>query len=119
MSQSVPMEPYEQEGAAIADYRRQSREFLTKGRGYLGAGDWHQAAEKGWGAAAWMTKAVAEAQGWQCKRRDEFFTVVYQAQDSAGDARLRGLGNAHRKHASRVLLHAQAVPAPGNRRRES
>ena len=40
-----------------------------------------------------MAKAVAEAQGWQCKRRDEFFTVVYQAQDSAGDARLRGLGN--------------------------
>ena len=93
MSQSVPMEPYEQEGAAIADYRRQSREFLTKGRGYLGAGDWHQAAEKGWGAAAWMAKAVAEAQGWQYKRHDEFFTVMYQAQDLAGDARLRGLGN--------------------------
>ena len=91
MSQSVPMEPYEQGDSAIADYREQSREFLAKGRGYLDTGDWHQAAEKGWGAAAWMAKAVAEARGWKYSRHDEFFTVMYQAQDLSGDDRVRAL----------------------------
>ena len=91
MSESVPMEPYEQADAAIADYRQQSREFLVRGRQYLSAGDWHQAAEKGWGAAAWMAKAVAEAQGWQYKRHDEFFTVINSARQLSGDSRLRTL----------------------------
>ena len=94
MSQSVPMEPYEQDENAVADYARQSREFLGKGREYLAAGDLHQASEKGWGAAAWMAKAVAEARGWQYKRHDEFFTVMRQAQDVSGDPRLRNLRRA-------------------------
>ena len=94
MSQSVPMEPYEQGDNAVADFARQSREFLGKGREYLAAGDLHQASEKGWGAAAWMAKAVAEAQGWQYNRHDEFFTVMRQAQDVSGDARLRNLRRA-------------------------
>ena len=93
MDDKAPMEPYEQGDSAIADYRQQSREFLAKGRGYLTAGDWHQAAEKGWGAAAWMAKAVAESQGWNYNRHDEFFAVMYQALDLSGDARLRNLGN--------------------------
>ena len=94
MSQSVPMEPFEQGEDAVADYARQSREFLGKGREYLAAGDLHQASEKGWGAAAWMAKAVAEAQGWQYKKHDEFFTVMRQAQDVSGDSRLRNLRRA-------------------------
>ena len=94
MSQSVPMEPYEQGDNAVADFARQSREFLDKGREYLAAGDLHQASEKGWGAAAWMAKAVSEAQGWQYNRHDEFFTVMRQAQDVSGDARLRNLRRA-------------------------
>ena len=93
MSQSFPMEPYEQGDPAVDDYRQQSREFLARGREYLANGDLHQSAEKGWGAAAWMAKAVAELQGWQYKRHDEFFTVMYQAQDLTGDGRLRNLGN--------------------------
>lgn len=94
MSQSVPMEPYEQGDNAVADFARQSREFLDRGREYLAAGDLHQASEKGWGAAAWMAKAVAESQGWQYKRHDEFFTVMRQAQDLSGDMRLRNLRRA-------------------------
>ena len=86
------MEPYEQGDEAIADYREQSRAFLAKGREYLANGDLHQAAEKGWGAAAWMAKAAAEAQGWKYSRHDEFFTVMYEAQDLSGDVRLRNLG---------------------------
>ena len=94
MSQSVPMEPFEQRDNAVADFARQSREFLDRGREYLATGDLHQVSEKGWGAAAWMAKAVAEAQGWQYKRHDEFFTVMRQAQDFSGDSRLRNLRRA-------------------------
>ncbi len=91
MQQQSPMEPYENENPIVADYRDQSREFLVKSREYLASGDLHQAAEKGWGAAAWMAKAVAEARGWEYTKHDEFFTVMYQAQDAIGDDRLRGL----------------------------
>ena len=83
------MEPYETE--PVADYRQQSREFLSRARTYLASGDLHQASEKGWGAAAWMAKAVAETHGWRYSRHDEFFTVMYQAQDLTNDDRLRSL----------------------------
>ena len=92
MTQMYPMEPYEQDGNAVADYRQQSRLFLARAREYLAGDDLHQAAEKGWGAAAWMAKAVAEAQGWQYKRHDEFFTVMRQAQALSRDVQLRNLG---------------------------
>ena len=41
-----------------------SAEFLARARGYLADDDLLQASEKGWGAAAQMVKAVAEARGW-------------------------------------------------------
>ena len=85
------MEPYENGNPVVADYRQQSREFLAKSREYLASGDLHQASEKGWGAAAWMAKAAAEARGWEYTKHDEFFTVMYQAQDLTGDGRLRSL----------------------------
>ena len=91
MSQSVPMEPHDQGDAAVADYRQQSREFLVKSRGYLERGDLHQAAEKGWGAAAWMAKAVAEARGWQYSKHEQFFTVMYEARHLSSEPRLRSL----------------------------
>jgi hypothetical protein len=94
MTQTSPTEPYEQDGNLVADYRQQSRVFLTKSLEYLADGDWHQAAEKGWGAAAWMAKAVAEAQGWQYKRHDEFFAMMNRARQLSGDARLRRLRDA-------------------------
>ena len=93
MSQSRPMEPYDHEIEPVADYRQQAKEFLGKSRDYLQAGELHQAAEKGWGAAAWMAKAAAEAQGWEYTKHDEFFTVIYQARELLGDARVRNLGN--------------------------
>jgi len=46
---------------AVTDYETQARDFLVKGQQYLAAGDLHQASERGWGAAAHMAKAVAEA----------------------------------------------------------
>ena len=91
MTQMYPMEPYEQDGNAAVDYRRQSRLFLARAREYLAVDDLHQAAEKGWGAAAWMAKAVAEAQGWHYGKHDEFFTVMYRAENLSDDPRLSGL----------------------------
>ncbi len=91
MTQTSPMQPFDQEPDAIADYRQQSREFLAKARMYLADDDLHQASEKGWGAAAWMAKAVAEAQGWQYRKHDEFFVVIRQAAALSGDTRLSDL----------------------------
>ena len=88
MTQTSPMGPY---GNAVTDYRQQSREFMAKAREYLTVDDLHQASEKVWGAAAWMAKAVAEAQGWRYERHDEFFAVMYQAEGLSGDPRLPGL----------------------------
>ena len=119
MNQSVPMEPFEpgdnEPGDnAVVDYARQSREFLDKGRGYLAAGDLHQASEKGWGAAAWMAKAAAEAQGWQYNRHDEFFTVMYaRLRRLSGDVPSAQLCGNTANDVARILLHPQAIFASG------
>ena len=99
MTQTSPMEPFEPDSEAVADYRQQARMFLTKSREYLAEDDLRQAAEKGWGSAAWMAKAVADAQGWEYNRHAQFNTVMYQAQDLCGDARLDDLrSNANELH---------------------
>ena len=89
MTQTSPIEPFDESTAAIDDYRQQSREFLVKSRQYLADDELHQASEKGWGAAAWMAKAVAEAQGWKYTRHDEFADVLNRARQLSGDTRLR------------------------------
>ena len=91
MTRMSPIEPFDD---AVGDYCRQAREFLTKSRQYLADGDLHQASEKGWGAAAWMAKAVAEAQGWPYSRHDEFAGVINRARLRSGDARLRAFRRA-------------------------
>ena len=91
MTQTSPIEPFDD---AVGDYRRQAREFMLKSRQYLADGDLHQASEKGWGAAAWMAKAVAEAQGWKYTRHDEFTDVINRARILSGDVRLRSLRRA-------------------------
>lgn len=89
MSQSSPIEPFDGPDAAIADYRSQAREFLLKSCQYLAEDDLHQAAEKGWGAAAWMAKAVAEAKGWQYERHEEFADIINRTRLMTGDEPLR------------------------------
>lgn len=76
---------------AVNDYETQAREFLARGREYLAVGDLHQASEKGWGAAAHMAKAVAEAQGWTYDRHSDFSWVINQAFLKTGNDRLREL----------------------------
>ena len=99
---------------ATADYRQLARQFLAKSREYLGVGDLHQASEKGWGAAAWMAKAVATAQGWEYSRHDQFSVVLDNARRQTGDDRLRALrsianelhGNCYKRE---FLLIADAI----------
>ncbi|MXY80077.1 MAG: hypothetical protein F4Y94_10440 [Chloroflexi bacterium] len=76
---------------AVADHATQAREFLGHAREYLAAGRLHQASEKGWGAAAHMAKAVAEAHGWEYKTHADFSVVLNRALEVTGDDRLRGL----------------------------
>ena len=91
MTQMAPMQPYDELRETVEDYRLQSRAFLEHSRRYLDEDDLHQASEKGWGAAAWMTKAVAVAQGWQYDKHEHFGEVLYQASKLTGDDRLRTL----------------------------
>ena len=60
----------------IASHREQAHTFLARAWEYLEVGDLHQASEKGWGAAAHMSKAVAEAQGWPYRNHEHFLQVV-------------------------------------------
>ena len=114
MTESSPIEPTDGPAADIADYRQQAREFLAKSRQYLADDDLHQASEKGWGAAAWMAKAAAEARGWQYKKHDQFNLVLNNARLLTGDERLPGLrGIANDLHNNfykrRLLLNADAI----------
>ena len=94
MTQMSPAEPFDSDAAW--DYRQQARHFLGKSREYLAEGDLHQASEKGWGAAAWMAKAVAETRGWEYGRHEQFNVVLDRVQDLTGNDRLielRGIAN--------------------------
>ena len=114
MSQTSPMEPFEPNVAAVADYRQQARAFLAKSRQYLNEDDLHQASEKSWGAAAWMAKSVADAQGWEYRKHDQFNIVLNNARLLTGDERLPGLrGIANDLHTNfykrKLLLNADAI----------
>ena len=112
MTQTSAIEPFDQ-NSAVADYRQQAREFLVKSRQYLAEDDLHQASEKGWGAAAWMAKAVSEAQGWQYRYHEQFNDVLNRARGLTGDPRLsgwRGIANdLHRYFYTRKLFLDAAV----------
>lgn len=86
MTQQNLAEPYDPE--AVADYRQEARLFLAKAQGYLVANDLHQASEKGWGAAAWMAKAVAVVYGWRYREHAEFGVVLNNASDLTGNERI-------------------------------
>ena len=77
---------------AVDDYRQQARIFLSRAREYLAEDDLHQASEKGWGAAAWMAKAVAEVQGWDYETHPQFPVVMYNASVATRNDRIRLLG---------------------------
>lgn len=99
---------------AVTDYESQAREFLAQSREYLANGRLHQASEKGWGAAAHMVKAVAEAQGWQYDRHADFSRVMNQAILLTGNDRLSDLrGRANDLHGNyyerKRFLNAEVI----------
>ena len=114
MPQMSPMQPYDELIETIEDYRLQSREFLERSRRYLADDDLHQASEKGWGAAAWMAKAVATAQEWQYDKHEHFSEVLYLAGQKTGEQRLNDLrktandlhGNFYQR---KRFLHADVI----------
>ena len=116
MVQMSPMQPYDEISESIQDYRLQSREFLQRSRRYLMDEDLHQASEKGWGAAAWMAKAVATAQGWQYDKHEHFGEVLYLARQKTGEQLFNDLrktandlhGNFYQR---KRFLHADIIAA--------
>ena len=91
--------------AAVEDYRQQARAFLERARQYLAEDDLHQASEKGWGAAAWMAKAVAVTQGWEYTEHAQFGVVCRLAADLTSNESFLDLSNAayglHRNYYTR------------------
>ena len=66
-----------------------SREFLARARAYLDEGDLLQASEKGWGAAAQMVKAAADARGWPHRTHRDLYAAVRRLVAETGDRDLR------------------------------
>ena len=106
MTQLNSIEPYDPE--AVEDYRQQSRAFLGRAREYLAAEDLHQGSEKGWGAAAWMAKAVAVRHGWQYETHAQFGVVLRNASDLTGSDRIVELADTayglHRSYYTRKMF---------------
>ena len=75
-----------------ADYHVEiSRVFLQKARAYLAAGDLLQASEQGWGSAAQIVKAAADARGWNHSSHSALFNAVNRLASETDDPQLRRL----------------------------
>ena len=77
------------------DYHAETAtEFLAQARAYLADGDLLQASEKGWGAAAHMVKAVAEARGWNHNGHRQLHQAVERLAAETGQPELQRYFNA-------------------------
>ena len=86
--------------------------FLARAQAYLADGDLLQASEKGWGAAAQMVKAVAEARGWDHRGHRQLHQAVERLAAETGQPELRdyfGAANALHKNFYEGLLRAEGV----------
>ena len=83
----------------VVTYREAGRRFLVQARDELDAGDLRQASEKGWGAAAQMVKAAAQARGWPHTAHRHLLTSVTDLTEEVGDSGVHRLfGSAHYLH---------------------
>ncbi len=69
-------------------YEEQSRVFLSQAFEEFAKGDFPQASEKGWGAAAQMVKANAQALGWDHYTHRDLMPVVGELVEVTRDAQL-------------------------------
>lgn len=67
-------------------YREQSRIFLAQAHEELAKGDLQQAAEKGWGAAAQMLKAIAQRRGLYHRSHRSLQQVINELHDETKDS---------------------------------
>ena len=70
-------------------YTSRSRIYLSQASEELAKGDLCQASEKGWGAAAEIVKAVAEARGWEHGGHWQLFEAVSRLVTETGERELR------------------------------
>ena len=66
-------------------YRDASAKFMAQAHTELEAGDLAQASEKGWAAAAQMTKAIAAQRGWPHNTHAHLFHAVNALTLETGD----------------------------------
>ena len=77
------------------DYHTETAtELLARAHADLADGDLLQASEKGWGAAAHMVKAVAEARGWEHGDLRELYRAIRWLVEETGQDELRDHFNA-------------------------
>ena len=83
----------------VTTYREAGRQLLAQARAELDAGDLRQASEKGWGAAAQMVKAAAQARGWPHNAHRDLWTGIRDLTNEVGDPDIHALfGSAHYLH---------------------
>ncbi len=70
-------------------YNGRSRIYLAQASEELAKADLCQASEKGWGAAAEIVKAVAEARGWEHNGHRQLYGIVSSLADETNDEELR------------------------------
>ena len=108
-----PPNPAEPDGPGDAEaHRRQARHFQLKSREYLAEGELHQASEKGWGMAAWMTKAVALTYGWEYRKHEHFNVILNHVRLMLGDNRIagwRGIANDLHSNFYKRFLDADSI----------
>ncbi len=73
----------------IQDYADASLHLLQQANAELIAGDFRQAAEKGWGAAAQITKAVCIKRGWAHQSHAALRRANRRLADEVGDEDIR------------------------------
>ena len=71
----------ESRGRRIRKHVAQAREYWTKGAVHQSENDFCQAAEKGWGTVAQLTKAVGTLRGWDHYDHDAIRDCVYALAD--------------------------------------
>ena len=78
----MPPRPYretpERQAQRIRKHVAQAKEYWAKGAEHLREQDICQAAEKGWGTVAQLTKAVAALNGWNHYDHDAIRDCVYE-----------------------------------------
>ena len=87
--------------ARIRKHLNQAREYWRKAPTYLAEGDLCQAGEKGWGAVAHLTKAVATLRNWEHYDHvaiQEAVTALAEESPAQMAAIYQGLGAAEQLH---------------------